>query len=158
MADGSLIEPLAVWEGKMEIAGVEVHGAFEVFDSGGNWEILFGKPLLKAFKAIHDYTSDIVTIGNEELSATLQNEINISTVKNKCENQGTLDKQDQNSHDNGKTSPKEDLVETHDTGQQEEQQDTPAAEINLDALKDDDNLFTRFTNPFKKERVEDRSK
>ena len=62
MADGTLIEPMAVWEGRIEIAGVIVHRAFEVFDSGGNWDFLFRKPLLKAFKAVHNYTSDTVTI------------------------------------------------------------------------------------------------
>ena len=45
----------AVWEGEMEIKGVRTHSSFEVFDSGDNWEFLFGKPLLAAFNAIHNY-------------------------------------------------------------------------------------------------------
>ena len=38
------------------------HGVFEVFSSGGAWALLFGKPLLEAFNAIHDYSPDIVRI------------------------------------------------------------------------------------------------
>ena len=172
MADGTLIEPMAVWEGRIEIAGVIVHGAFEVFDSGGNWDFLFGKPLLKAFKAVHDYTSDTVTIGNKELSATLHNKINTGLVENIPENQGVLGAQNQISHDNGKTSPEEEFKEAHNNEEQptnvafietpypqqtseEQQEDTPPTKIDVDALKNNNNLFTRFTNPFKKERVDE---
>ena len=65
MADGSIVKPKAVWEGKMEIGGVQVVGSFEVFDSGGNWEFLLGKPLLTALHAVHEYSGDTVTIENK---------------------------------------------------------------------------------------------
>ena len=57
MADGSVVKPKAVWEGKMEIGGVQVFGSFEVFESGGNWEFLLGKPLLTALHAVRSLLS-----------------------------------------------------------------------------------------------------
>ena len=79
MADGSLVKPLAVWEGELEIEGVRVHGSFEVFESGSNWDFLLGKPLLTAFHTIHEYTRDTVTIENNGLKAVLKNQANAKT-------------------------------------------------------------------------------
>ena len=33
--------------------GISTNIAFEIFDSGGKWDFLFGKTLLKTFKAVH---------------------------------------------------------------------------------------------------------
>ena len=60
----------------MVIEGVHVWGSFIVFESGGSWEFLLGKPLLTALHAIHDYTSDTVTIANNSISALLKNQFN----------------------------------------------------------------------------------
>ncbi|KAJ3902106.1 hypothetical protein F5879DRAFT_991305 [Lentinula edodes] len=40
----------------------EVEGGFEVFDSGGSWNFLFGKPLLEKFAAVHDYQKDSILL------------------------------------------------------------------------------------------------
>ena len=74
MADGSIVSPTAIWHRKMEIKGVQVQGSFEVFESGGNWEFLLGKPLLAAFHAVHKYTNNTIAIENEGLTATLKNQ------------------------------------------------------------------------------------
>lgn len=37
MADGTLVDSVAHWEGLIEIGGARTHGAFEVFDSRGAW-------------------------------------------------------------------------------------------------------------------------
>ena len=42
--------------------GIEVEGELEVFESGGQWDLLFGKPLLEKYKAIHDYGKDTIVI------------------------------------------------------------------------------------------------
>ncbi|KAK7040682.1 hypothetical protein VNI00_009588 [Paramarasmius palmivorus] len=62
VANGALVPGVASWTGKVRIKGVEVIGTFEVFDSGGSWKILFGKPLLKQFRAIHDYEEDSIKV------------------------------------------------------------------------------------------------
>ncbi|TFK16868.1 hypothetical protein FA15DRAFT_547165, partial [Coprinopsis marcescibilis] len=62
MADGSIVPLAGVWAGKVEIGGLEVCMRLEVFNSGGNWEMLVGKPMLRQLKVVQDYAKDVVTI------------------------------------------------------------------------------------------------
>lgn len=62
MANGVIVPSQAVWKGTIEIQDITVRGEFEVFDSKGGWTFLFGKLLLRRFRASHDYYSDVVTI------------------------------------------------------------------------------------------------
>ena len=58
MANGVIVPSQAVWKGVLELGGLRAEEEFEVFDSGGGWEFLFGKPLLHCFKALHDFEAD----------------------------------------------------------------------------------------------------
>ena len=90
MADGNIVKPKAVWEGRIEIGGVWVRSSFQVFESGGNWEFLLRKPLLTALHAIHKYTNDMLTIENNGLSAVLRNQVDIMTdTCNEAHQKGT---------------------------------------------------------------------
>ncbi|KAF8869576.1 hypothetical protein BD779DRAFT_1419353, partial [Infundibulicybe gibba] len=60
MADGRLVSLVGTWEGVVTIQKVGGRGVFEIFDSGGAWGLLFGKPLLQEFRAQHHYEDDIV--------------------------------------------------------------------------------------------------
>ncbi|KAG2742820.1 hypothetical protein P692DRAFT_201653941, partial [Suillus brevipes Sb2] len=62
MANGALVPSKGTWKGEVTIAGVKAQGEFEVFSSGRGWKFLLGKPMLKAFKAIHEYETDTVYI------------------------------------------------------------------------------------------------
>ena len=62
MGNGVVIPSLAVWRGKMRLSEVTVDGEFEVFDSGGSWAFLLGKPLLRSFRAEQMYETDTVNI------------------------------------------------------------------------------------------------
>ena len=62
MADGRRVPSIGLWTGRVTVKGVHRVGTFEIFNSNGAWAMLFGKPLLKAFNAIHDYTEDIIRI------------------------------------------------------------------------------------------------
>lgn len=73
MANGVVVPSEATWTGTINIEGVEAAGTFEVFDSAGGWSFLFGKPLLKTFRAVHDYTMDEVTISDDNTTVTLHN-------------------------------------------------------------------------------------
>ena len=73
MANGAIVPSEATWSGTIHVEGVEASGTFEVFDSGGGWSFLFGKPLLCAFKAKHNYETDEVTIIDNKGSAILCN-------------------------------------------------------------------------------------
>ena len=76
MGDGTIVESLAVWKGKMQLGEVIVEGEFEVFNSGGSWAFLLGKPTLRTFKAKQAYEPDTVSIrGMDNKKITLCNEI-----------------------------------------------------------------------------------
>ena len=78
MANGVIVPSLARWEGTIQLKNVTVKGSFEVFDSGGSWAFLLGKPLLRQFGACQNFGSDTVEIkANDGSVTTLQNELNI---------------------------------------------------------------------------------
>ncbi|KAF8228766.1 hypothetical protein L208DRAFT_1130319, partial [Tricholoma matsutake] len=72
MADSRLV-PSAGWTGSVTAGDVSHGGTFEVFDSNGAWSVLFGKPLLKQFKAVHDYDLDVIRIPKGDKWVVLQN-------------------------------------------------------------------------------------
>ncbi|KAF8150280.1 hypothetical protein K438DRAFT_1624551, partial [Mycena galopus ATCC 62051] len=73
MASGQLVDSEATWEGVIEMEGVSIRGTFEVFDSGGGWTFLFGKPLQAVFSVVHNYKQDVVSIEAEGKRASLEN-------------------------------------------------------------------------------------
>ncbi|KAG2338082.1 hypothetical protein BDR05DRAFT_837971, partial [Suillus weaverae] len=73
MANSTLVPSRATWRGEVTIVGVWTRGEFEVFDSGGGWKFLFGKPMLHAFKVIHEYEADMVHITGNGVSTTIYN-------------------------------------------------------------------------------------
>ena len=79
MANGVIVPSQAVWKGVLELGGLRAEGEFEVFDSGGGWEFLFGKPLLHCFKALHDFEADTVTIRSVGNSVMLRNSVRKTT-------------------------------------------------------------------------------
>ena len=72
MANGNIVNPVGCWKGTVELGGIRVTGSFEVFNSGGGWEFLFGKHLMTASKAVHDYATDEVFLPARQ--CTLQNQ------------------------------------------------------------------------------------
>jgi hypothetical protein len=117
------------------VDGISTDVVFEVFDSGGKWDFLFGKTLLEGFKAIHDYESDIVTVHGAGGKAMLQNQAHIA-IQPQCQ---------------PKSAPPICVVtdETYQNGDEE------FSEVNVSALKNDTALFTRKKWPHKPERVQE---
>jgi hypothetical protein len=62
MADGTIVPSQGRWSGEVSLGGQTANGSFEIFPSGGGWLLLFGKPLLRTFKAIHSYDDDTLKI------------------------------------------------------------------------------------------------
>jgi hypothetical protein len=62
VANGVIVGSEARWKGKVEVNGISTDVMFEVFDSGGKWDFLFGKRLLESFQAVHDYKLDEITL------------------------------------------------------------------------------------------------
>ncbi|KAF8182495.1 hypothetical protein K438DRAFT_1479814, partial [Mycena galopus ATCC 62051] len=73
MADGALVDTYGQWMGELDVEGVRISGVFEVFESGGGWDILVGKPIMAALSAIHDTKCDVITISASGRTATLEN-------------------------------------------------------------------------------------
>ena len=65
MADGRLVPSAGMWKWRVTVKGISRESIFEIFKSNGAWAMLFGKPLLRTFNAIHDYTEDSIRILNE---------------------------------------------------------------------------------------------
>jgi hypothetical protein len=66
MADGRLVPSQGMWKGRVTVKGVSHHAAFEVLNSNGAWALLFGKPLLEILNAIHDYSTDTISLPKEK--------------------------------------------------------------------------------------------
>lgn len=135
MADGSIVKSRGKWEGVIEVKGVKVQGSVEIFDSGGNWDFLFGKTLLKAFKSVHDYETDQITLNSDNGSVVLENQA-----------QRMKDQQPEDEP----TTPICIITE----GEQNESSEDQVVEINMEK-PENKSLFTRQTDPFKPERVEE---
>ena len=78
VANGAIVESEVRWKGKIEVNGINTNVKFEVFDSGGKWDFLFGKALLEKFKVIHDYESDKITVHGTGGKPTLYNQAHIT--------------------------------------------------------------------------------
>src|SRR5882762_5174435 len=74
MADGSHVKSHGRWVGNIGLGGRTVRTAFEIFPSGKGWSLLFGKPLLQEFEAVHDYKRDTLHIPHDGSWATLPNQ------------------------------------------------------------------------------------
>jgi hypothetical protein len=76
MANGTLIPSNGSWSGIVVVYSVRTNGMFKIFASGGAWNVLFRKPLLQAFDAIHEYTTDTITLhlNDSESAVIIQNE------------------------------------------------------------------------------------
>jgi hypothetical protein len=76
IANRALVKSQATWTGLVRLGGIQVQGMIEVFNSGGGWSFLFGKPMLQAFKANHDYEQDTIQVRDDQTTAELKNQIN----------------------------------------------------------------------------------
>jgi hypothetical protein len=75
MANGALVKSQAMWTGIVRLGSIQVQGTIEVFDSRGGWSFLFGKPMLRAFKANHDYELDTIQVRDSQSVTELTNQI-----------------------------------------------------------------------------------
>jgi hypothetical protein len=136
VANGTIIRSEAKWKGRIEVNGISTDVIFEVFDSGGKWDFLFGKTLLESLKAIHNYEMDEITLHGTERKTTIGNQIHITSQ-----------------HRQLPTTAPPICVVTDDM--QSDGDDESLSEVDVGALKKDKSLFTRMTHPHKFERVQE---
>ncbi|KAJ6622146.1 hypothetical protein B0H10DRAFT_1650573, partial [Mycena sp. CBHHK59/15] len=73
VASGGKIWPHGRWWGEVGVGGVQAAAWFEVFECGGAFDVILGKPWLHSVRASHDYETDEIRIRMEEEEAVLQN-------------------------------------------------------------------------------------
>lgn len=76
MANGSLVPSQGVWKGSLKWGSVTIATSFEVFDSGGVWKMLIGKPLLEQLSAVHDYATDQISLPSSPITVIITNMYN----------------------------------------------------------------------------------
>ncbi|KAJ6535377.1 hypothetical protein DFH09DRAFT_1324998 [Mycena vulgaris] len=74
VASGGKIWPYGRWWGEVAVGGVQAGAWFEVFECGGAFDIILGKPWLHSMRAIHNYETDEIHIRTAVQEAMLQNE------------------------------------------------------------------------------------
>lgn len=126
LANGTLVKGAGRWSGWCSIGKVRVFAAFEVFDSGGSWEFLLGKPMKKAFNVVHEYGEERVTVGDKWGRIEVENQHG-----KRCDGETR----------NIPICVVEDVAENFNVG----------APVDIFAVSAD--IFTRRTDPFAEERV-----
>ena len=135
VANGMIVRSEARWTGEIEANGISTEVTFEVFDSGGKWDFLFGKTLLEAFSAVHDYRLDELQLTGKGGTTTLKNQACITRHLHQ-------------------SIPKSPICTITDEAQPRELEEE-VSEINVGAFQGNNKLFTRMTDPFKPERVQE---
>ncbi|KAG6805995.1 hypothetical protein H0H92_013122 [Tricholoma furcatifolium] len=168
MANGTVITPVGRWDGVVEAGGLCREAAFEVFDSGGGWDFLFGKRLLMTFGAVHDYTSDTIQLSVDGACATLHNQIEVMSASMPKEREKVSLVGDMTSPSRGvpaRSLPSDAITEhPFDAAPQPENalnltspihvvlddnaEGDEGSELPVDELLLDPNIYTRCTDPF----------
>ena len=73
MADGSLIPSTGHGIGTFKWGPVHVETTFEVFPSGGSWQMLIGKPLLEQTCTVQEYESDTILLPAQDKHVCIEN-------------------------------------------------------------------------------------
>ena len=143
MANRNIVPSAAHWKGDMTIGGITRQVNVEVFDSGGGWEFLLGKPVMQTFGLIHDYSNNTVKVpamaGEQK---TLYNEI-LGSIQTIGKESDTPQTQTNNAAmDMGNT-----------TAENQRNEEDNMVEIPL-GDKVNQGIYTRNNDPFKEERVD----
>lgn len=62
VASGQILKPIGRWHGTVRVGHVSASSWFEVFDSGGAFDVILGKPWLEQVDAVHRYRTDTLEI------------------------------------------------------------------------------------------------
>ena len=73
VANATEIESIGTWTGIVQVGGTGALSRFEIFDCNGAFDVILGKPWLKAVRALHNYSTDEITIGKDGEQETITN-------------------------------------------------------------------------------------
>ena len=74
VANSNTIPCAGLWSGEVKIRGTSSFTHFVVFECGGAFDVILGKPWLHEVNAIHDYRTDTITISTNTSQTTIENE------------------------------------------------------------------------------------
>ena len=123
-----------------------MQGTVEVFDSGGGWSLLFGKPMLWAFKVIHDYEQDTIQVREDQTVAELKNQVDSEYYTKGVNGKAPV-------ITDWKHFNKDPVLVVNDEGEQPET-GPEWSEIPTEGLEEATTAFTRQQNPFAQKRVD----
>ena len=81
VANATEIESKGTWTGTVQAGGTGALSCFEIFDCKDAFNVILGKPWLKAVRAQHDYVTDEIAIGADGEQEVLTNILNTSVTK-----------------------------------------------------------------------------
>lgn len=73
VANATQIELKGTWSGTVQVGETGALSSFEIFNCKGAFEVILGKPWLKAVQAQHDYIMDEIIFGKEGEQETITN-------------------------------------------------------------------------------------
>jgi len=73
VANDARIKSLGQWKGNVKVGGIQAESSFEIFNCKNAFDIILGKPWLKKVHAVHDYSTDTITIGTDTHREALVN-------------------------------------------------------------------------------------
>ncbi|KAJ7938887.1 hypothetical protein B0H13DRAFT_1460835, partial [Mycena leptocephala] len=73
VASRGKIWPYGRWWGNVGVDGVRAATWFEVFECGGAFDVMLGKPWLHCIRAIYNYETNEIRIRSETQETVLQN-------------------------------------------------------------------------------------
>ncbi|KIO23645.1 hypothetical protein M407DRAFT_26926 [Tulasnella calospora MUT 4182] len=96
MANGTRMKSEGTWTGRVGIRGAVAEVDLEVFDSGGAFGVLLGKPFLAAIGALQDFRADVLHLGpnGEQVIQNLHGHIGSETSVEWVGTVGQDDRQD----------------------------------------------------------------
>ena len=85
------IVSIGSWTGTVQVGGTGAPSCFEIFDRKNTFDVILGKPWLKAICAQHDYITDNITIGVDGKQEVITNMLDDEAMnKTKTLNDETL--------------------------------------------------------------------
>ena len=80
VANATKIESMGTWTGTVQVGGTGALSCFEIFDCKNAFDVILGKPWLKAVRAQHDYVTDEIVIGADGEQEVITNILDDESV------------------------------------------------------------------------------
>jgi transposase InsO family protein len=128
VANAAEIKSIGTWTGVVQVGETGALSSFEVFDCQGAFDVILGKPWLKAVRAQHDYATDKITIGEAGEQEVISNLLDSVDTNPEQPTTPTNTRQREERGKTTETSPEEQLKEEWTRISQINMSDTPQVE------------------------------